>query len=187
MVWNSSWGQHARFLLWTLEADAIMWLYGLYFGDEWFAVYKDQANHMFYSSAPPHFSGFLLTEGNPPSLKTRIWALVPTHLGFPGGSDGAEYACNAGDPCPIPGSGRSLGEGKGNPLQDSCLENSMDRGAWRAMARGVTESDTAEWHSLLLTTCLVRWTDAALMWSMDLSQARRCFWCLGFLCNFMKR
>ena len=97
---------------------------------------------MLYSSAPPHFSGFLLIEGNPPSLKTRIWTLVPTHLGFPGGSGGEESACNAGDPCPIPGSGRSLGEGKGNPLQDSCRENSMDRGAWRAMAHGVTKSQT---------------------------------------------
>ena len=46
-----------------------------------------------------------------------------------GGSNCKEYACNAGDPGSIPRSGRSLGEGNGNPLQDSCLENSMDRGA----------------------------------------------------------
>ena len=50
-------------------------------------------------------------------------------LGFPGSSDGKVSACNAGDPGSIPGSGRSPGEGKGNPLQYSCLENSMDRGA----------------------------------------------------------
>ena len=50
-------------------------------------------------------------------------------LGFPGGSDAKAPACNAGDPGLIPGSGRSLGEGNGNPLQYSCLENSMDRGA----------------------------------------------------------
>ena len=49
--------------------------------------------------------------------------------GFPGVSDGKEYACNAGDPGLIPGSGRSPGEGNGNPLQYSCLENPMDRGA----------------------------------------------------------
>ena len=49
---------------------------------------------------------------------------------FPGGSDGKASACNAGDPGSIPGSGRSPGEGKGNPLQHSCLENSMDGGAW---------------------------------------------------------
>jgi len=45
----------------------------------------------------------------------------------PGGSDGKESACNAGDPGLIPGLGRSPGEGKGYPLQYSCLENSMDR------------------------------------------------------------
>ena len=49
--------------------------------------------------------------------------------GFPGGSDGKESAFNAGDPGSTPGSGRSPGEGNGNPLQYSCLENSMDRGA----------------------------------------------------------
>jgi len=50
--------------------------------------------------------------------------------GFHGGSDGKESACNARDLDLIPGLGRSSGEGPGNPLQDSCLENSMDRGAW---------------------------------------------------------
>ena len=50
-------------------------------------------------------------------------------LGSPGSSDGKVSACNAGDPGSIPGSGRSPGEGNGNPLQYSCLENSMDRGA----------------------------------------------------------
>ena len=50
-------------------------------------------------------------------------------LGFPGGSDGKASACNAGDPGSIPGSGRSPGEGNGNPLQHSCLENPMDGGA----------------------------------------------------------
>ena len=49
---------------------------------------------------------------------------------FPGGWDGKVSACNAGDPDSIPGSERSPGEGKGNPLQYSCLENSMDGGAW---------------------------------------------------------
>ena len=48
---------------------------------------------------------------------------------FPGGSDGKESACSAGDPGLIPGLGRSSGEGNGNPLWYSCLENSMDRGA----------------------------------------------------------
>ena len=48
-----------------------------------------------------------------------------------------ESDCNAGDPGSIPGSGRSPREGNGNPLQDSCLENSMDRGAWWATVHGV--------------------------------------------------
>ena len=50
--------------------------------------------------------------------------------GFPGGSDGKTSACNAGDLGSIPGLGRSPGEGNGNPLQYSCLESPMDRGAW---------------------------------------------------------
>ena len=52
------------------------------------------------------------------------------YIGFPGDSDGKASACNVGDPSSIPGSGRSPGEGNGNPLQYSCLENSMDGGAW---------------------------------------------------------
>ena len=50
--------------------------------------------------------------------------------GFSGGSGGKESACNVGDLALIPGLGRSPGEGTGNPLQDYCLENPMDRGAW---------------------------------------------------------
>ena len=53
-------------------------------------------------------------------------------------SVGKESAHNAGDLGSIPGSGRSPGKGNGNPLQDSCLENPMDRGVWRATVRGVT-------------------------------------------------
>ena len=65
-------------------------------------------------------------------------------MGFPGGSDGKESACNAGDLGSIPGLGRSPRRGHGNPLQYSCLENPMDRGTWRATVQGVTESDTTE-------------------------------------------
>ena len=53
-------------------------------------------------------------------------------MGFRGGSDGKESACNAGDLNSVSELGRSLGEGNGNALQYSCLENSMDRGAWQA-------------------------------------------------------
>ena len=63
-------------------------------------------------------------------------------MGFPGGSNTKEYACNAGDLGLIPRLGRSLGEGNGYPLQHSCLENSMDRGAWQATVHGLTKSWT---------------------------------------------
>ena len=66
-------------------------------------------------------------------------------LGFPGGSLGKESTCNAGDTRDtgsIPGSGRSPGVENGNPLQYSCLGNSMDRGAWQATVHGVTKSQT---------------------------------------------
>ena len=61
---------------------------------------------------------------------------------FPGGSDGKESACNAGDPGSIPGLERSPGEGNGTPLQYSCLENPMDGGAWQATVHGIIESWT---------------------------------------------
>ena len=63
-------------------------------------------------------------------------------MGFPGGSEVKASASNAGDPGSIPGSGRSPGEGNGNPLQYSCLENPMDRGAWQATVHGVAKSQT---------------------------------------------
>ena len=62
--------------------------------------------------------------------------------GLPCSSDGQESACNAGDLSLIPGSGRSSGEGNSNPLQYSCLENPLDRGAWQAAVRGVAKSLT---------------------------------------------
>ena len=65
-----------------------------------------------------------------------------TQLGFPGGSGGKESAHNVEDPGLMPGSGRSLGEVNGNPLQYSCLEYSMNRGAWWAIVHGVTKSWT---------------------------------------------
>ena len=72
----------------------------------------------------------------------KIFPESSTKASFPGGSDGKESACNAGDLGSIPGLGRSPGEGNGNPLQYSSLENSMDRGAWQATVHGVTKSGT---------------------------------------------
>ena len=61
-------------------------------------------------------------------------------MSFPGGSDNKESACNARDLGSIAGLGRYPGEENGNPLQYSCLENSMDRRAWQATVHGVTKS-----------------------------------------------
>ena len=61
---------------------------------------------------------------------------------FPSGSEAKTSACNAGDPGSIPGLGRAPGEGNGNPLQYSCLENPMDGGAWWAIVHGVAKSRT---------------------------------------------
>ena len=64
------------------------------------------------------------------------------YLGFPGGSDSKESACNVEDLSSIPGSERSPGEGNGNPLQYFCLENPRDRGAWQATVHGAAKSQT---------------------------------------------
>ena len=77
---------------------------------------------------------------------------------FPGGSDGKESACNAGDLGLIPGLGRSPGEGNGTPLQYSCLVNPMDRGAWWAVVHGVTEESGVSEPLTLSLSCLL-WRD----------------------------
>ena len=65
-------------------------------------------------------------------------------IGLPCGSNGKESACNAGDQGSIPGLRRSSGGGYGNALQNSCLENPMDKGDWQATVCGVAESDRTE-------------------------------------------
>ena len=83
-----------------------------------------------------------------PAFPKQHWPVIPfgfTHSfiwGFPGGSDGKESTCNAGDPGLIPGSGRFPGEGKGYLLQYSGLENPMDRGAWWDSIHGFTKNQT---------------------------------------------
>ena len=84
----------------------------------------------------------------PPTLER--WSANTGNHSFPGQTCdwkplwelSKESACNAGDTGSIPGSGRSPGEGNGDPLQDSCLENSMDRGAWWATVHEVTKHQT---------------------------------------------
>ena len=78
------------------------------------------------------------------SLGKTLLAFALLHSDFPGGSDGKASTYNAGDPDLIPRSGRSPGEGNGNPLQYSCLWDSMDRGSWRATVHGIAKSDMTE-------------------------------------------
>ena len=75
-------------------------------------------------------------------LVTFYWLRSYSGQYFPGDSEGKESACSVGDPGLIPGSGRFPGEGNGYPLQDSGLENSMDRGVWWAIVHGFEKSWT---------------------------------------------
>ena len=105
--------------------------------------------------------------GHPPSGKqtqpastwttqaARLGVKSWSHLGFPGGLSGKKNPpANPGDWGSIPGSGRSPGGGHGNPPQCSCLENPMDRGAWRAAVHGVTKSQTRLSDSAQHSTCV---------------------------------
>ena len=79
----------------------------------------------------------------PKHLISNIYKKIIGNI-YPGSSEGKASACNVGDPGSIPGSGRFPGGGHGNPLQYSCLENPMDRGAWWVIVHRKTESNTAE-------------------------------------------
>ena len=88
--------------------------------------------HISFWAANSHDSVFL-TLGVAflePQAALDVVLKTPIACGFPGGSEVKESACNVGDPGSIPGSGRSPGEGNGNPLEYSCLENPMEGGAW---------------------------------------------------------
>ena len=78
-------------------------------------------------------------KGGPDKCTQLMMSLLMAAWGFPGGSVVKNPPANAGDTSSIPRSGRSPGGGNGNPLQDSCLENSMDRGAWQAIVHGVAK------------------------------------------------
>ena len=86
-----------------------------------------------------------------------IWEIY-IYIGFPGGSDGKEGSWNARDLNMIPGLGRSPWKGNGNPLQFSCMENSMDSGSWRASVCGVTKSQTQISCSFVLICSMPHYT-----------------------------
>ena len=91
-----------------------------------------------------------------------------TILDFPGSSDGKVSAYNAGDPGSIPRLGRSSGEGNGNPLQYSCLENPMDGRVWLAIVHGVAKSRT--WLSdVTFTFTLTIWAFVLILKAINAS------------------
>ena len=92
-------------------------------------------------------------ETNAPEIPRQCLGQATSHL-MESGSDSKECACNAGDPSSIPGSGRSPGEGNSYPLQCSCLENPMGRGAWWAIVHGVAKNQTwlSNFHSVIHKT-----------------------------------
>ena len=96
--------------------------------------------------------------------------MISLSVVFPGSSDGKESPFNAGDLGSTPGLGRSPGEGNGNPLQYSCLENPMDRGAWRATVHRITE-----WHNWVTLTSFSYLYRSFLVWCNPVCLF--CFWC----------
>ena len=89
-----------------------------------------------FNAGDPQFNSWV---GKIPWRRDSLPSIVC--LGFHGGSDDKESACNMGDLTSIPGSGRSPGDGNGKLLQYPCLENSMDRGAWQATVHRVAKSE----------------------------------------------
>ena len=113
---------------------------------------------------------WFLSQQDPPE-KGRL--PTPGVIGFPGDSVSKEVTCNVGDLGLIPGLGRSFGGGHDNPLNYSCLENSMDRGAWWATVHGVTKNwtqlsnktqHTVSLHVIYGTTISVKLKEC-LIWS----------------------
>ena len=98
--------------------------------------FKNNHNPIFHFTCFSRTWKLSIKKRNPFSLSLS-WARLPTQRGFPGDSEGKEFTCNAGDWGSILGLGRLPGERHGNPLQYSCLENPMGRGAWWVIVHGL--------------------------------------------------
>ena len=104
--------------------------------DRW-EMENETRQHEVYGFLQPCLAALLQRQSRRVGFK-QGWSLPSlTKWGFPPSSVGKESACNAGDPGSITGLGRSPGQGNGNPLQYSCLENPKDKGVWRATEYGV--------------------------------------------------
>ena len=99
-----------------------------------------------WQSAYPSNKGKEVELNNFPGNNLYRWSVIiilhQVYQGFPGASDGNEFACSAGDPGLFPDLGRSSGEGNGYPLHYSYLKNPMNRGAWQATVHGVAKTQT---------------------------------------------
>ena len=104
--------------------------------------HKNGSHHRHGSPMSPSLGSILVDFCLSDDSKLVTGASFTYGLTFPDGSEDKVSACNSGDPGLIPGLGRSPREGNGNPLQYSCLDNPMDRGAWQATVHGVTKSWT---------------------------------------------
>ena len=141
MHWRRQWQPTPVFLPGESQDGGAWWapVYGV-------AQSRTRLKRLSSSSRRLFWNNFAFTEKLQRWYRKIPWRrnrlLTPVSLGFPGGSDSKESSCNVGDLGLIPGLGRSPGEGKGYPLQCSCLENPRNGGAWWAAVYGVTQSQT---------------------------------------------
>ena len=136
---------------------------------------EDFAEHSKNSRSQPCARGW----GRKRRAGKTFWVKIIAY-GLPCSSDGNESACSAGDPGLIPGLRRFPGEGNGNPLQYSCLENSMDRGTWRATVHRVAKSWTWLSHKGASSQGCGFSSGHVWMWELDYKESwaskNWCFW-----------
>ena len=152
MLKPAFWNRKLQDAFHTIQVNTVAWLSFLYVYIHIFVFFSMWSKHLkapkltdffaYHLSPPIHLLYYFHNYTAMPVLHFRLLTALHHSRGFPGGSDGKESACNVGHWGSVPGLGRSPGEGNSNPLQYSCLENPMDRGAWRATIHGVAKGWT---------------------------------------------